>query len=339
MKKNKSSKITFSQADPDYHYNDDLIDYFREILEIYEYQNNSRRFAYKKAIGVLKKIDHPLLEEKADKYEYIGESISKDIGDFINGKKTRLERLLEEYPPEKERLEIIRELVNVHGIGPSKANDLYEKGARKIKDLSKNKYYQDLTDAQKLGLKYYKESTKRIPRDTMKEYDKLIRQSLGGIFDTVQLAGSYRRETPDSGDVDVMILSDKITIQRMNKACNKLIQDEIIVKEYLAKGPTKFMGYTTKHHRIDIRFYTPDVYPVALLHLTGSDDFNKKMRQRAIDLGMRLSEYALTYYNGSVCELTLESSVFAALFVKYIEPFDRSIGVKLVFTDYLYGLD
>jgi DNA polymerase lambda len=57
----------------------------------------------------------------------------------------------------------------VWGIGPRNAVTLYGKGMRTIDDLIKNQNL--LTNMQKIGLKYYEDFLKRIPRD---EVTKLL---------------------------------------------------------------------------------------------------------------------------------------------------------------------
>lgn len=50
----------------------------------------------------------------------------------------------------------------VWGIGPATALKLYEKGHRRLDDL---KNEDSLTSAQKLGLKFFDDIKKRVPRD------------------------------------------------------------------------------------------------------------------------------------------------------------------------------
>ena len=47
------------------------------------------------------------------------------------------------------------------------------------------------------------------------------------------------------------------------------------------------------HRRIDLKVVPQACLPCALLHFTGSDHLNKRMRLRAGELGYKLSEYQL----------------------------------------------
>ena len=63
-------------------------------------------------------------------------------------------------------------LTDIHGIGPKKAGELIEKGIRTVEDLRKQ---QDelLNDKQKIGLQYYEDINKKIPRDEIDQYKEL----------------------------------------------------------------------------------------------------------------------------------------------------------------------
>ena len=87
------------------------------------------------------------------------------------------------------------------------------------------------------------------------------------------------------------------------------------------------MGYcqlSIKNHtrRIDI-YYTPkNSYFASLLHLTGSGNFNRKMRGLAIELGYKLNEYGI-YLESKMIKITSEQDIFEKLGMEYIEPKDR----------------
>lgn len=57
----------------------------------------------------------------------------------------------------------------IYGVGRNVAAQLYDKGARTIQDLIEDPQLYDLTDSQKLGLKYYEDLKERIPREEVTE--------------------------------------------------------------------------------------------------------------------------------------------------------------------------
>ena len=94
---------------------------------------------------------------------------------------------------------------------------------------------------------------------------------------------------------------------------------------------TKYMGYcqlSKKYptRRIDI-YYTPyQSYYTSLLHLTGSGNFNRKMRGLAIEIGYKLNEYGLYLkQDGKLKRIKVnsEKDIFDKLGMDYIEPKDR----------------
>mmetsp|Transcript_36938 Transcript_36938/g.61225 ORF Transcript_36938/g.61225 Transcript_36938/m.61225 type:complete len:648 (-) Transcript_36938:329-2272(-) len=78
------------------------------------------------------------------------------------------------------------------------------------------------------------------------------------------------------------------------------------------------------HRRIDLRLVPIDSFHTSTLYFTGSGEFNKMIRARAIDLGYKLSEYSLVKTStDEVQVITSEQDVFDALQMDYVEPTKR----------------
>lgn len=131
-----------------------------------------------------------------------------------------------------------------------------------------------------------------------------------GVF-TAALVGSFRREAPDSGDIDVLIgypeeLAEKEAEQKYKEIIRRL-QETGYITDTLAKGPKKCMfivklassGELSKARRLDLLLTPPKEFPYALLYFTGSDKFNIQVRKKATEKGYSLSEHGLnsTYQN------------------------------------------
>ena len=111
--------------------------------------------AYKKAQESLMDIKEPIktakqLEDKPG----IGKSIIKKFEEYS---KTGTLAVLE-----KEKTNPVNILTDVYGIGPKNAELFVKQGITTIEDLEKNK--DKLNDKQLIGLKYYYDILKRIPR-------------------------------------------------------------------------------------------------------------------------------------------------------------------------------
>ena len=75
--------------------------------------------------------------------------------------------------------------------------------------------------------------------------------------------------------------------------------------------------------RIDIRFIPYSSFYSAILYFTGSKDFNKKMRQVAINLGYTLNEYGL-FNKKKQFSVNSEKDIFDYLGLEYIKPSERN---------------
>ncbi len=64
-------------------------------------------------------------------------------------------------------------LSEVWGIGPSKANELYNMGIKTIEDLKKRTDL--LNKNQKIGLKYFEDFQKKIPREKVNKMFQYVR--------------------------------------------------------------------------------------------------------------------------------------------------------------------
>ena len=72
-----------------------------------------------------------------------------------------------------------------------------------IKTISQLRDHQDLlNDKQKIGLKYYDDILKRIPRSEIEQYERELHTIFTDMnipSSTFEIVGSYRRGLPDSG--------------------------------------------------------------------------------------------------------------------------------------------
>jgi DNA polymerase/3'-5' exonuclease PolX len=301
--------------------NNKLITHLEAIAYYYgllpDQESQQKHLAYIRAVKTLKQQKIPITTLKqAIKLPYIGKGIGEKIEEFINTGDT--ERLRELRAMFNDREPIIKLLTKIHGIGVVTANKLYDAGVRSLDDLSEVK----LSRAQKIGLKYYKEFQVKIPRAEVTRISKIINKKLKSIPRAVgTIVGSYRRGEPESGDIDLLVVGEDVTVKQIVKSLKGFITD------MLSEGPRIFMGVIEGGHRIDIRVFTPDEYPAALMYFTGSDQFDILMRQRAINMNMMLNEYGLYFNDGEKVDIRNEAEIFVALDMDYIAPEDRVRGM------------
>jgi DNA polymerase/3'-5' exonuclease PolX len=240
----------------------------------------------------------------------------------------------------KNENKVISELMEIIGVGPVKAKDLFNEGVKGVQDLKKkiksNKI--EVNEKIMLGIKYHGVYQVNIPRKEIDKIYKVVTKMINRINEEYNLneknkyifeiCGSYRREKPTSNDIDILLtkLGDsennknhlKMFVNKMKK--KKLLVDDITDKNI----ETKYMGFIKYKdnpvRRIDIRYVDYEYYCYALLYFTGSSDLNKKMREIAKSKGLKLSEYGLFDSKNNNFKVKSERDIFKKLGLEYLPP-------------------
>lgn len=312
--------------------------------------NNFRLRQLKSVLNVLRNYTEKITIDNYTeliKLEGIGKGTIERIKEILETKKlSELEEFNKIYNNSdfKKENKVVNELLEIVGLGPVKAKELYEEGIKSINDLKKKIESGKIEVNEKilLGLKYHGVYQVNIPR---KEIDKIYKV-LGKIIDDINLklkltdnekyifeiCGSYRREKPTSNDIDVLITKlgdtnvDNIEDENHLKMfVNKLKKKKLLVDDMTDKNiETKYMGFIKYKdnpvRRIDIRYINFDSYYYALLYFTGSMDLNKKMREIAKSKGLKLSEYGLTDEKNKKFKAKSERDIFKKLGLEYLPP-------------------
>jgi DNA polymerase/3'-5' exonuclease PolX len=295
--------------------------------------------------------------------EYKNKVIQK-INTIINtGKLSQVEKYTED-----PKIKAITELTKIPEIGPAAAEKLFSYGIETIAELV-SAYKMDnsiLNDKQVIGLNYYSDLEKRIPREEMntwntffknifnEEVEKLQSKNSEKFKDktiNIELVGSYRRGAESSGDIDILIssnLNSTLSKTLMIDYIKSLMKTDKLSPELVfSSGTTKFMGLgklEQYYRHIDIFYYSDKEYPFALLFSTGSAQFNVEMRTDAIKKGYSLSEKNLKHIKkgkGKSSEditkeeylakigkeyPTTEKDIFDFLGIEYVNPINRQSG-------------
>jgi len=307
------------------------------LADVKKSRNTNDRFrvkAYNNAIRRIKECDHQILSGRdALQLEGIGKKIADKIQEIIDTGTVNEIQLREELKTDLTRQKeiVIGKFLNVWGIGKVKAEDLWTKGARSIKDLETG-YNHLLTTNQKVGLRYYQDFQQRIPRDDVTILANRIRKEIIKISKQLQVeidfrvCGSYRRKVETCGDMDILLsCHGPVTLQKITDT----LTARGILKETLGVGATKYLGVITAPSgigfRCDIEMIKPCEWPFALLYFTGSGRFNEYQRGIAKKMGYSLSEHGLkniqtgTYVEG----INTEQEIFYFLDMTYVQPWER----------------
>ena len=316
-------------------FNEEFIDILSELTDIMVSKGDLfRAKAYRDAVEVIIKYDGDInTANQLEGKKGIGKTMLTKLNEYIE---TGTLQILE-----KERKNPITVLTKVHGIGPKKAKQLVDIGIESIDDLKKNQTKNEidelLTDNIKLGIKYFDDIEKRIPREEIKKYksifDNLFHENASLVDTQFDIVGSYRRGNKTSGDIDIIITNNKNNKEIFKNVIDILIEKKIII-EVLSLGKVKSLTIcklpNETPRRVDFLYSPPDEYYFALLYFTGSKVFNTLQRQRALDLGYTLNEHGLHKINKGVKgdkvnqKFTSEKSIFDFLEMEYCPPEKRN---------------
>jgi len=226
----------------------------------------------------------------------------------------------------------------IYGVGEKKAAEIVDKGITTLAQLEAQQG-QVLNDKQRIGLKYYRDILERIPRSEIEDYERAFLTSAAPLRNLrLQIVGSYRRQMPDSGDIDVILTSENP--QDFVAFVDALLKENIIV-EVLSRGPSKCLviaklPWAQHARRIDFLYTSPKEYPFAVLYFTGSKGFNTVMRERALVQGLTMNEHGFSKMEGKkkgepvTDTFTTEKDIFDYLGLEYKEPQERVDGKAVV---------
>lgn len=215
--------------------------------------------------------------------------------------------------------------LDVEGIGKSiNSKILYFKENHRIPQLDK------LREMQKdyLDPKLYKIRksfiTKRIPYKTAQFYlDNILNLLDVDKLPAVTPVGSLRRKAGYIADIDLLINDSDVYCLLVNTLKN--CQDFTL----LVQGPKKvsFLIDNAEKTQVDITFNEdPKLIGYAILHFTGSKEFNIQCRNAAIKKGYRLSQNGLKPIDANTPEapeLITEEAILSFIGIDYVKPENR----------------
>ena len=266
--------------------------------------------------------DLPLNAKELIKLKSIGKSTADKI---INFYKDGHIKLLKELNDDKVIDKLI-DIAGIYGFGFKGAKKLYEKGYKTMDDIKAGyvKGEIKLTRGQKVGIQYYDDLQKKIPRKELESLERNLKklEKKSKNIDHIHIMGSYRRGKKLLKDIDILISgkSPKVIDDLLD-----YLKEEYKYVDYFSKGPKKFMGlFIIKKiiRHVDIIYSTPDEYPTKLNYFTGSKEFNVRLRNIALQQGYKLSDQGL-FKGDKKIKLKNEREIFDILGVKYLKPQER----------------
>ena len=313
---------------------DDVADALDEIGTLLELkgENAFRTNAYHNAARVVQQLPGDLKQMAAAgtlaDVRGIGEALALKITTLVStGALPYLEELRASVPAGLVRM------LRLPGLGPKKVKALHDalqidsiaklKAACESGAVAGQKGFGARTQAKILeGIAYIDAVGNRVRIDYALPLGLALLENIRTFPGVVrsELCGSLRRRKETVADLDILVSSaDAAPIMDAFVKLPQMVQ-------VLGQGPTKSSVVAGLHvHgtkvtlQADLRVVSDEQYPFALHYFTGSKEHNIRMRQRAIDRGLTLNEYALAGDTRSVpCKD--EAAIFAALGLPFIEP-------------------
>ncbi len=281
-----------------------------------------RWLAYERAAESVGSLGRPVSEvEDITMLPHVGGTTAEVIRDLAEDRTPQiLAALLSEIPPG------LVEMTRLPGVGPRTVHTLWQEfGVESVEELA------GLEEGQIAALKGFgKKSAEKILR-AAKTYSSTERRMLldeatalaEHMLDFVrshpstvraEVGGSLRRQKETIGDLDLVAAS---TDQR---ALADAFAQAPFADEVLAHGPTKVF-IVCNGVEIDLRIVEPEAYGSLLHHFTGGQAHNIALRERAVKMGINISEYGLAKEGtGNYEPVATEEELYARLGLPYIPP-------------------
>jgi DNA polymerase (family 10) len=254
----------------------------------------------------------------------IGKSLGQALHSIAErGSFEHRDLLLEKYPP------TALEMLKIQGLGPKSIALIWEHyRVSTIDDLERLCLEQKLRALPRMGAKLeekvlrsiaqYRQRAGRFLLSFGYEMADELTQYLSAVegLEKITAAGSLRRGKETVGDLDLLIAGAGAPA-----ALDRFLAYPKIV-EVLGKGPNKAsakVGFS--NFQVDLRALPGESYGAALQYFTGNKEHNIALRNRAIKMGYKLSEYGLFRMSDeSKVAGETEEEVYAKLGLAWIPP-------------------
>ena len=259
------------------------------------------------------------------KVDGVGKSTAQKIREYVDsGHLAKLDALRAAYPPG------VVALSQIPGVGPKAVAKLRaELGVQSIEDLRAAVAAQKVRRLSGFGAKSEEKIAKALERlavdgagrrtpigKAMPLAERLVMQL--EAMEEVEAAlycGSLRRFSETIGDLDLLVASSKPAAVMEHFVAMPIV-DQVIVR-----GETKTSVLTHRGLQIDLRVVAREQMGAASLYFTGSKAHNIKLRQRAIERGWLLNEYALEEAEGGrIIATETEEAIYEALGLCWVPP-------------------
>jgi DNA polymerase (family 10) len=257
----------------------------------------------------------------------LGEALRDKLHEMATtGRLEFYEKLKAEFP------DTIFELFDVQGLGPKKIAALHaELGVSSIADLRRACESGEAAKLSGFAAKTVEKILESIAfreqhasEFKLDQVHALVQQILEALREhpnvsQAEICGSFRRGKETVHDLDFLVST---------KQPEKVIEYFVTlpqVVDVIAQGATKASIHATHGLQCDLRAVASKEFPFALMYFTGSKEHNVAIRQRALNRGWSLNEYAFTEVPDHADAPVIppvhdEADIYRALDLDFIEP-------------------
>ncbi len=304
---------------------------FSELATLYELDgaNRYRVLAYKEAARVIRDCPHSVAElareGRATELQGVGETLQTKIVFLLDdGEIPSAVKLKKKFPA------TLVEITRLPGIGAKTVRKMYDElGVATLDDLRAAAAEHRLRGVKGLGEKLEENvldeleraeagdpGERRLLSEVLEVGEQLIAAlQADPASDEVTLAGSARRWAETCKDIDIVASATD------PEALAEALAAHELAGERLSGGGGGASIRTHNGLAVDLRIVPSAEYGNLLQHFTGSKEHNVKLRERALGMGLSVSEHGVTdTETGEVHTCATEAEVYERLGLRYIEP-------------------
>jgi DNA polymerase (family 10) len=224
------------------------------------------------------------------------------------------------------------ELMRLPGLGPKKAKRVWDElGIGSVDELEAAAKEGRIATLSGFGAKSQEkilagiaEHRQHGSRMLLNEAERAVEPLLAWLraipeVERLEVAGSYRRRKETVGDVDLLAIASRpIPVMEAFRGYAQ-------VDKVLAAGETRSTVVLGSGLQVDLRVVPAECYGAAFVYFTGSKEHNVKLRRRAVERGLKISEYGVFRVESEEVEGACiagreEAEVYAAVGLEWVPP-------------------
>jgi DNA polymerase (family X) len=311
--------------------NADIAAAFEELATLYELDGavRYRVLAYREAARVIRGNPVSVAElaraGRSTELPGIGKTLEQKIVDLLDtGEIPAAAKLKAKFPAS------LVQVTRLPGVGAKTARRLYDElGVSTLEELRAAAEEQRIRDVRGLGPKLEENvlaSLERLdeeggPGRLLLSEVLPVAEELAAVLrehpasDAVQIAGSARRLAETCKDIDLIATATDPA------ALARALAEHPLAAQAGSAGESGVRITTFNGVSVDLRIVAPDAYGNLLQHFTGSAEHNIELRERAVRMGLSVSEHGITESeSGGTERYASEEEVYRRLGLAYIEP-------------------